>query len=187
MHPPVQLNPAHSTEKLKALHPNPRPQKPTTNTRRPNFATAATTTAFTGTTILMLLLFLFLSSSPNDFPPGLPCPGPVTFHRVTRLSPCTGGQIQNCKRQTRSKMCEPGEKCTPTAARSLARSLGRSIDLGRCRRWACTCSLGRAGTGGLSVRCALARSLAAIGPITGLGNWALVAGWLVGPGPRADQ
>ena len=133
----------------------------------------------------MLLLFLLFLPPPTTS--HLACP-------ALALSPFTASldylRAQGAKSKTANG--RPARKCASQARNARrpprARSLGRSIDLGRCRRWACTCSLGRAGTGGLSVRCALARS-----PQSGqsqasvIGPWWLV-GWLAPvPGQTSDR
>lgn len=124
MHPPVQLNPAHCTEnsKLQTLHPNPRPQKPQQH-QGTEFRDRRNDDRFHRNHNPYVVV------SPSSSSPPTTSPGPVTFHRVTRLSPCTGGQIQNYKRQTRSEMCEPGEKMHADR-RALPRLLGRSISAG---------------------------------------------------------
>jgi hypothetical protein len=130
MHPPVQLNPAHSTEKskLRTLHPNPRPQKPTTTPgdrisrppqrRRPlspepqSLCCCCCSSSF---------LFLFLPQRLPTWPCDLsPRHSIISVHRGPNPKLQTADPLENVR--ARREM--------HADRRALARSLGRSISAG---------------------------------------------------------
>lgn len=139
--------PSSLHRKLKTLHPNPRPQKPTTTPgdrisrppqrRRPLSPEPQSLCCCCSS-------FLFLPQRLPTWPCDLsPRHSIISVHRGPNPKLQTADPLENVR--ARREM------------HADRRALARPIDLCRCRRWACTCWLGRAGTGGLSVRCSLAR------------------------------